>query len=92
MQQPLQNKLFDTYQKEGAKRQKGRGSKLGVSAIGGTQLPIASMEITRNTLPTLAEQDDVVAILPNQRIQLIRPKVVEYDVLAGQEQKDGITW
>ena len=91
-QQPLQNKLFSAYQEEGAKLLKGRDKSLEVAPIGGTELPIATVEVTRSTLPALAEQPDVVAILPNQRIQLIRPKAVEYHELIAQEQKDGITW
>jgi subtilisin family serine protease len=40
----------------------------------------------------LAAQPDVVAILPNQKIELIRPQRVEYEELRKQEVNHGQTW
>ncbi|MEL7355906.1 MAG: S8 family serine peptidase [Cyanobacteria bacterium J06560_6] len=65
---------------------------LQVSTIGSGTLPIATVEVTRKTLKALAEQPDVVAILPNQRIHLIQTKKVEYSALVQQQQQDRLTW
>jgi subtilisin family serine protease len=60
--------------------------------IGTGTLPIASVEVTRKTLEVLADQPNVVAVLPNQKIHLIRPHRVEYSTLMDQEQQNGLTW
>jgi subtilisin family serine protease len=62
------------------------------SSIGHGTLPIANVEITRKTLEALAEQPDVLAILPNQKIHLIQPRKVDYFELVQQEQQDKLTW
>lgn len=91
VQRPIENKLLDSYQKAGNKAQPQK-QQLAVSPIGTSTLPIASVEITPKTLSVLAAQPNVVAILPNQKIQLIRPKEVDYQALSKQENKDGLTW
>jgi subtilisin family serine protease len=88
-QQPVELKLFEDYQKAGAKRLKVK-QELGAWSIGA--MPIAQVEVTRKTLPALAEHPDVVAIMPNQKIRLIKPKDVNYEELAKQENKEGLTW
>ncbi len=90
-QEPIQAALFEGYRKAGGKRLRAK-QQLAVSAIGTTALPLATVEVTRKTLPALAEQPGVVAILPNQKIHLIQPREVKYEELARQEIKDGITW
>jgi serine protease AprX len=90
-QRSIQNKLFESYQKEGNKRLPGN-QELDVTPIGQTTLPVATVEVTRKTLPALARQPQVIAILPNQRIHLIKPREVDYDELRAQENKDGLTW
>src|SRR5262249_27267501 len=44
------------------------------------------------TLPELAKQPEVLAILPNQKVHLIKPKEVDYAELVRGEVKDGLTW
>jgi subtilisin family serine protease len=90
-QRPIEEKLFASYQRAGTKTLPQK-QQLAVSPIGSSALPVASVEITPKTLPVLAEQPDVVAILPNQKIHLILPKEVEYEALSRQEEKDGLTW
>lgn len=90
-QRPIEERLFASYQKEGAKALPQK-QHLAVSPIGTSALPVASVEITPKTLQVLAEQPDVVAILPNQKIHLILPKEVDYETLSRQEDKDGLTW
>ena len=68
------------------------GQPLGFFGIGAGTLPVAAVEVTRSTLAALAEQSEVVAILPNQKIRLIEPKQVSYADLARQEAKDGLSW
>lgn len=66
-QAPVQAKLFETYQKV-ASRQLPGSQQLAVSTIGANTLPVGWVEVTRKTLPTIAEQPNVVAVLPNQKI------------------------
>jgi len=90
-QRPLQKELFEDYRKLSHKTSPGQ-LPLTASEIGGSALPVAAFEVTAKTLPALAEQPEVVAILPNQKIHLIKPKVVDYAKLGTQESKDGFTW
>ena len=88
---PIQEKLIANYQREGAKHLTGDKA-LQVTRIGQNTLPCVAAQVTRKTLPTLAAQPEVVAILPNQKIHLIKPKEVDYDELGTQENKDKMTW
>lgn len=90
-QGPIQERLAASYQREGAKHLV-RDKDLQVTSIGGSKLPCAAAQVTRKTLPALAAQPEVVAILPNQRIHLIKPKEVDYKELLTQENKDKMTW
>src|SRR5262245_29358827 len=90
-QQMIQREILTSYQKVGSKSLPVK-QELQVSTIGSSALPVAAVEVTPKTLPILAEQPDVVAILPNQRISLIRPKEVDYKELLRQEEKEGVTW
>jgi subtilisin family serine protease len=90
-QREIQARLEAGYRKEGARRMDVK-QPLSVAPIGSSALPVAAVEVTRKTLPALAERPEVVAILPNQQIHLIRPKAVEYSKLARQEVKNGLTW
>jgi subtilisin family serine protease len=87
----VQPSLFNKYQQEESARLK-EDETLNVSAIGGNILPVTSIEVTRKTLPVLADQPDVLAIMPNQKIHIIEPAAVSYEKLASQEIKDGLTW
>jgi subtilisin family serine protease len=53
---------------------------------------VVAVQIGRDSLAALADQPDVVAILPNQKIHLIRPRSVRYETLSSRERRDGITW
>ncbi len=55
-------------------------------------LPALTVEVTPETLLSLAQQPDVVAILPNQRIHLIRPQGIQYQELAKHEVRSRMTW
>ncbi len=90
-QREIHAQLEAGYRKEGAKRMDVK-QPLSMAPIGSSALPVAAVEVTRKTLPALAERPEVVAILPNQQIHLIRPKEVEYAKLARQEARDGLTW
>ena len=90
-QQAIQREVLASYQKAGSESLSVK-QELQVSTIGSSALPVAAVEVTPKTLPILAEQEDVIAILPNQRISLIRPKEVDYKELVRQEEKDGLTW
>ena len=91
--QQIQAQLFEIYGRESRRRMpKNKPQDLAMSGIGSAAMPVAAMEVTRATLPALAEQPDVVAVLPNQRVSLIRPKEVDYTELNSAEAKAGCTW
>ena len=91
LQRPIGEKVLETYQEAGSERLRGRGE-LEVATIGKSVLPVATVEVTRGTLLTLAQQPNVVAVLPNQRIKLISPQRVNYEELGTQESKSAMTW
>ncbi len=82
----VESRIFDRY------LDSGRDESLMVSPIGGSALPAIAVEVTQSTLMDLARQPDVVAIMPNQRIHLIRPETISYDELARNEMRHGYTW
>jgi subtilisin family serine protease len=90
-QQAIQREVITGYQQAGLKSLPGK-QELRVATIGSNALPVAAVEVTPKTLPILAEMADVVAIMPNQRINLIRPKEIDYKDLLRQEERDGLTW
>jgi subtilisin family serine protease len=87
-QQAVQKKLRSGYHKA----LKAKDKHFQVLPIGANTLPVASVEVSRQTLLALARQPEVVAILPNQRVSLIEPKSVDYSELAKTESRDGMTW
>lgn len=89
-QRATEARIAEGYQQ--AMGSKVRGPKLAVESIGGDALPVATVEVTRSSLPALARQPGVVAIMPNQHINLIRPRDVDYEGLSKQEAADGLTW
>lgn len=88
---PAQARLLDNYQREGSKMLPGR-KQVEAGPVGTSTMPVAKVEVTKRTLPLLAEQQQVVAVLPNQKIHLIRPKEVNYDALSRHEAKGKLTW
>ncbi len=90
-QTPVQERLFQDYRRASTKQLPAK-AELSLFPVGGNTLPVAAVEVTRKTLLALAQQRDVVAVLPNQRIHLIRPKEVDYSLLGRQEVKDKLTW
>jgi len=91
LQRPIGERVLEIYQEATGERQRGRGE-LEVATIGKGVLPVATVEVTRSTLRTLAQQPNVVAIMPDQRIQLISPRRVNYEDLGRQEAKSEVTW
>jgi serine protease AprX len=69
-----------------------RQQPLTATEIGESALPVAVVEVTPRTLPDLAERPEVMAVLPNQKIHLIKPKDVNYAELGRREKKNGLTW
>jgi len=90
-QKPIQEKLLQGYQRAAVKHLSGKQTLVG-STIGVSALPVVTVEVTPDTLSALAEQPDVVAILPNQKIRLFHPKQVSYTGPNRQEAEDGLTW
>lgn len=92
-QQPVQEQLLADYREEAQhwlpKRDR---TPLATRGLGGAVLPVAKVEVTRNTLGALTAQPDVVAVMANQRVSLIRPTQVNYDTPALAERKAGLTW
>lgn len=81
----VESRIFTRYLDSGDKS-------LMMSPIGGSALPAITVEVTQRTLLALAKQPDVIAIMPNQHIHLIKPAVVSYDELARNEMQHGHTW
>lgn len=90
-QKPVQERLLETYKKSSSRYFKGDGE-AAVAAVGSGALPVASVEVTRRSLSTLLEQPEVVAVLPNQKIELIQPHEIDYADLKKSEMEDGLTW
>jgi subtilisin family serine protease len=90
-QRPVEEKLLASYQQAGSQRLPGKQS-LAFAPVGTGALPVHTVEVTRKTLPLLAEQPDILAVMPNQKIQLLKPKEVDYARLAKREARDGLTW
>lgn len=91
-QQPVQAQLFDSYEKAVRKHQTSRTPRLHHERIGQNELPVGFVEVTRKTLPELAALPNVVAVLPDQKVKLIRPKEISYRELEKQEAKHKVTW
>lgn len=83
--------LFTSY-KKASRDYVRKEMQLNYFPIGANTLPVSTVEVTQRTLPALAEQPDVVAVLPNQKIHLIQPKDVDYSSPGGQEIRDKLTW
>jgi serine protease AprX len=91
LQRPVEEKLLDNYQQVSSERLH-REQEFEASTIGSNVLPFTTVEVTRRTLPMLAQDPDVVAILPNQKVELIQPRQVSYADLSRMEAKQGRTW
>jgi len=91
IQRQVAMSLFTSY-KEASKDYFRKELQLDYFPIGANTLPVSTVEVTQKTLPALAEQSDVVAVLPNQKIHLIQPKDVAYSSPSGQEIRDKLTW
>jgi serine protease AprX len=89
-QQAIETQIFERYQTRSQDLISGPPLVTRSLAIG--TLPVASVEVTRLTLAALAEEPEVVAILPNQAIHLIQPQAVDYQSLFSGEAEQGCTW
>jgi len=91
LQRDVEGRLFENYQ--GRSRDMGHeGTPLKTRTIGAGTLPMANVEVTRTTLAALASEPEVVAVLPNQAIELLKPKQIDYTDLLPQETEGGLTW
>ena len=91
LQKAVEERLLRNYQKASSELISG-DQNIEIATIGANALPVTTVEVTRRTLLALAEDPDVVAILPNQKIQFIQPREVSYEELSKQEVKKGLTW
>jgi serine protease AprX len=74
-QRRIERKLVEAYLHESAGSLPRRQS-LQTHAVGRGALPVTAVEVTRKTISALAEQPEVVAVLPNQRVHLLSPREV----------------
>ncbi len=81
----VETRILSRYMDEG-------DESLMMSPIGSSALPAITVEVTQRTLTALAKQPDVIAIMPNQKIHLIKPSAVSYDELSRNEMSHGHTW
>lgn len=91
-QEPVRRKLIESYSKTLGPTSV--GARPAAQPIGSKtlSLPVMTAEVTRSSLFDLASREEVVAIIPNQRISLIRPKRLDYATLARSEIKRKLTW
>jgi subtilisin family serine protease len=76
-----------------AKQRKGKEKKEPIHRpIGGSELPVFATEVTSKSLSDLAGQPNVLAVLPNQRVHLIRPREINYSALGRYEARHKMTW
>jgi serine protease AprX len=90
-QRAVEQEVFGNYQRAGAQRTRGPRD-LAYASFGASSLPVATVEVTRSTLPSLARQPDVLAIMPNQKIHLIQPRRINFSELSKDEYRNGLTW
>lgn len=90
-QRPVEEKLRDTYYKTG-RRVIGRTRVSEQSFQSHAALGMATIYANRRMLHELAAQNDVEAILPNQRIHAIQPFFVDDRQLRQTERKQKQTW
>lgn len=91
MQRQTHEKISAHYMGVTGKRTR-KGPELEMSAIGASTLPIAKVEVTRSSLDALAENPDVVAIMPNQKVRLLEPNRIEFGKLRKRELSKKLTW
>jgi serine protease AprX len=92
VQKPIHAGILTRYARSTGVKQPADGLAQATSDMRDSPLPVARVEITAKALPALAEQPEVVAILPNQKICLLKPKIIECQGIAKQEIRSGVTW
>ncbi len=55
-------------------------------------LPYARLNVTREILQELNHYEDVLAVIPNQPVKLLRPTKVQYKSASRSERRSGATW
>lgn len=83
-------KFVEKYERAAEKMSK--SVSLFASAVADSVLPITRVDVTIQSIEFLAKDPNVVAVMPNQRVHLIRPKEIEYGKLAVHETRDKLTW
>jgi subtilisin family serine protease len=63
-----------------------------VEEVGAKTLPVFSVQATPESLQTIAERPDVVAVLPNFRLKPIRPLAVKYGKPKNKARAAKLTW
>ncbi len=90
-QRQTQQKISAHYLQATGTRAK-KGPELEMAAIGASTLPVARVEVTRNSLSALAENPDVVAIMPNHKVHLLETNRINFDKLVQREVTSKLTW
>ena len=90
-QRETHQRISAHYLEAAGKRVK-KGEPLDMAAIGASTLPAARVEVTRKTLGALAEDPDVVAIMPNQKVRLLEPNSIDFRDLVRRELTNKLTW
>ncbi len=95
IQAPVQLASLRKYRKAGkARLPKSDPRDLETSTSGEMEgaMPFAYVQVTRKTLTALRQSKNIAAVIPNQRIHLLEPREIDYQVLRSQEQAAGMTW
>lgn len=92
-QQPMQRNVLSSYLKSlDAKSSKSGKSELLAESVGDGTLSILRVEVTKETVGDLAERADVMAIMPNQSVRMIKPKTLSREEVGKAERNRGMTW
>ncbi|QTA83776.1 Peptidase S8/S53 domain-containing protein [Desulfonema limicola] len=81
----VENRIFERYL-----RNCGKG--LNVSSIGNSILPVAKVQVTRESLLELSEIPEVLAVMPDHELHLIEPVNMPDIPVSLIEKNDKMTW
>src|SRR5262249_31637944 len=90
-QETLQRNVLERYLRDFGHSAEHGGS-LAADQVGSSVLNVAEVEVTPESLSGLAESPEVLAVMPNQALHMIRPRLVDYRDLSIREGSSGLTW
>jgi serine protease AprX len=90
-QESLQRNVLGEYVRDFG-NSTGYGASLAAEEVGSSILNVAEVEVTPESLAALAERPEILAVMPNQQVHMIQPRLVDYQDLSMREASSGVTW